>query len=137
LRLFELLPADEDDAKASLTKARLYETTGEPQKAAVLYEAVVRDNPQSLAALRGLGRIAETDGRLPAAVGYWQQIVTAARPGDAPWYEGRYEVARLTQAMGKPRESCTQLQELKPAMPGLGDADLRKKFDELYRLVCS
>jgi tetratricopeptide (TPR) repeat protein len=137
LRLYELVPAEDSNAKGTLTKARLYETTGEPQKAAALYETVLGENPQSLAALRGLGRIAEAEGRLPAALGYWQQIVAAARPGDAPWYEGRYEVARLTQATGKPRDACTQLQELKPAMPGLGDPELRKKLDALYREVCA
>ena len=58
------------------------------------------------------------------------------RAGDAPWYEANYEVARLTSAMGKKKEACEQLDQLKPAMPGLSDADLRKKFDDLYKQTC-
>ena len=86
--------------------------------------------------MRGLGRIAEAEKQLPDAIGYWQQLGKAVRAGDAPWYESSYEVARLTQAMGKKKESCDQLEQLKPAMPGLSDADLRKKLDELYKQVC-
>ena len=58
------------------------------------------------------------------------------RGGDVGWYEGQYEVARLTQAMGKTQESCGQLEQLKPAMPGVSDADLRKQLDALYQQVC-
>ena len=38
--------------------------------------------------------------------------------------------------MGKTKESCALLEEMKPAMPGLSDADLRQKLDNLYQQVC-
>ena len=137
LRLYEQLVSDsEGSGKAKLTLARLYENTGDLKKAAALYTETLQANANSAAALRGLGRIAEAEQRLPDAIGYWQQLGKAVRAGDAPWYESTYEVARLTQAMGKKKESCDQLKQLKPAMPGLSDADLRKKLDELYKQVC-
>jgi len=137
LRLYEQLVSDsEGSGKAKLTLARLYENSGELQKAAALYTENLRANPGSLAALRGLARIAEAEHRLPDALGYWQQLGKAVRAGDAPWYEASYEVARLTHATGKPKDACEQLQQLKPAMPGLSDADLRKKLDDLYQQVC-
>ena len=138
LRLYELLVSEsEGSGKSKLTLARLYENTGDLQKAAALYTEALQANTTSAAALRGLGRIAEAQKRLPDAINYWQQLGKAVRAGDAPWYESNYEVARLTEAMGKRKESCDQLEQLKPAMPGLSDADLRKKLDELYKQVCS
>ena len=137
LRLYEQLGSERDgNAKSKLTLARLYENTGESQKAAAIYAEELRANPGSPVALRGLGRIAEADKRLPEAVGYWQQLAKSVRAGDAPWYEAQYEIARLTQAMDKKEDACTQLQALKPAMPGLSDADLRAKLDALYQHAC-
>ncbi|HXQ23828.1 MAG TPA: tetratricopeptide repeat protein [Candidatus Acidoferrales bacterium] len=137
LRLYEQLVSDsEGSGKAKLTLARLYENTGELEKAAALYSEALQSNGNSSAALRGLGRIAESEKRFADAVGYWRQLGKTVRAGDAPWYESNYEVARLTQAMGKKKEACDQLEELKPAMPGLSDADLRKKLDELYKQAC-
>ena len=138
LRLYEQLVSDsEGSAKAKLTLARLYENTGDLKKAGALYSEALQANATSTAALRGLGRIAETEKRLGDALGYWQTLGKTVRAGDVPWYEANYEVARLTSAMGKKKESCEQLEQIKPAMPGLSDADLRKKLDELYKQVCS
>jgi len=137
LHLYELLATDSDgSAKSRLTLARLYENTDQLKKAADLYDEILRANNDSAAALRGLGRIAEAEKRLPDALGYWQRLAKVMRGGDAGWYESQYQVARLTAAMGKTRESCDQLQQLKPAMPGLSDADLRKQLGALYQQVC-
>ena len=137
LHLYEQLVSDsEGGGKAKLTLARLYENTGELPKAQGLYSEILQANANSPVALRGLARIAESEKHLPEAIGYWQQLGKAVRAGDAPWYESNYEVARLTLAMGKKQESCDQLGQLKPAMPGLSDADLRKKLDELYKQSC-
>jgi len=137
LQLYELLVSDsESSSKSKLTLARLYENTDQLKKAADLYGEILHANGDSTAALRGLGRIAEVEKRLPDALGYWQQLTKLMRGGDVGWYESQFEVARLTQAMGKKQESCEQLEQLKPAMPGLSDADLRKQLDTLYQQVC-
>jgi TolA-binding protein len=137
LHLYELLVSDsEGPSKVKLTLARLYENTGELDKSAALYSEILKTNAASPIALRGLGRIAEAEDRLADAISYWQQLAESVRPGDAPWYEGSYQVARLTNAMGKKKESCASLEQMKPAMPGLSDADLRQKLDNLYQQVC-
>jgi TolA-binding protein len=137
LHLYELLVSDsEGPSKAKLTLARLYENTGELDKSAALYAEILKTNASSPIALRGLGRIAEAQNRLADAANYWQQLAKTVRPGDAPWYEGSYQVARLTRAMGRKKESCALLEEMKPAMPGLSDADLRQKLDNLYQQTC-
>lgn len=137
LALYEQLTSDsEGSQKNKLTLARLYENTGEPQKAAALYAETLAAKGDSLVALRGLARINEADKQLPEALAYWERLNKATRPGDAPWYEAQYQLARLTNTLGKPQESCTMLQQLKPAMPGLSDAQLRSKLDELYKQAC-
>jgi tetratricopeptide (TPR) repeat protein len=137
LRLYEQLTTEsEGDAKTTLTLARLYENTGEATKAEQFYKDVLQADANSTAALRGLARLAEARGRPAEALGYWQRFSGAVRPGDAPWYEGKYQVARLTGATGKKKEACDQLEELKPAMPGLSDVELRKQLNELYRQTC-
>lgn len=121
---------------ARLTLARLYEQTGAAGKAAPIYEELLRDDPAMLAARRGLAGLAEQRGDLPAALDQWGRFSAATRPGDPPWYEGQYQVARLTLASGDRTRSCTLLTELQPAMPGLGDADLRAKLGEIYGQAC-
>ncbi|HVN85870.1 MAG TPA: tetratricopeptide repeat protein [Candidatus Binatia bacterium] len=136
-RLYELLLAEsEGNNKAKLTLARLYEGSDELEKADALYGEILSADGNSLAALRGRARIAEAQKNLPGALGYWQQFAKVVRPGDLPWYESSYEIARLTFATGKKDKCCDQLDQLKPAMPGLTDADLRTKLDELYKRAC-
>jgi TolA-binding protein len=137
LHLYELLLADSEGGnKTKLTLARLYEGADEPSKATSLYEEVLNGDGNSLSALRGLARIAEAQNNLNGALGYWRRFAKVVRPGDLPWYEGEYQTARLTFATGNKDQSCEQLNDLKPAMPGLSDADLRAKLDELYKKAC-
>jgi TolA-binding protein len=137
LRLYELVVGDSEGSnKTKLTLARLYEDTAQVDKSAALYSEVFKADPNSLTALRGLARTAEAQHRVPEALGYWQQMSKSVRPGDLPWYEGNYEVARLTAASGNNKQSCDLLEQMKPSMPGLSDADLRKKLDDLYQRAC-
>lgn len=136
LGLYELLADGSDgNARTALTLARLYETTGDLQKAASLYTDV-QQKGASPAALRGLARIAEAEKRPADAAERWRQFTALVRPGDAPWYEGQYQIARLTAVTGNAREACAQLDALKPAMPGLSDVDLRRQLGELYDRTC-
>jgi len=137
LRFYETLSEDASpSAKTQLTLARLYENTGRRDKARELYAKAIQDSGDSVSALRGLGRIAEAENKPDEAIGYWKKIVAGTRPGDFPWYESNYEVARLTQVQGRKDEACRQLEELKPAMPGLSEEDLRAKLDTLYKSTC-
>ena len=137
LRLYELIVTDsEGNNKTKLTLARLYDGAEDHDKARELYEDVLKTDANSLAALRGLARLAEASNNSAIALGYWQRFAKITRPGDLPWYEASYEVARLTLATGKKDKSCEQLNQLKPAIPGLTDADLRHKLDDLYKRAC-
>ncbi len=137
LRLYEALAAaDSNKPKFRLTLARLYENTGDLVRARALYEEVLTQDPNLLAALRALAGMAEAKGDLEAARQYWERYARAARPGDAPWYEGEYQLARLQNTAGDRGAACARLEKLKPAMPGLSDVQLRQQLDQLYRQAC-
>ena len=137
LHLYELLVSESEGTdKDKLTLARLYENTAEPGKAAALYSEILKRNVNSLTALRGLGRTAEAQHQIADALRYWQQLTAAVRPGDVPWYEGSYQIARLKHSAGETQQACELLEQLKPAMPGLSDADLREQLDALYEQAC-
>jgi len=128
--------ADEVGTRTKLTLARLHENTGDLDAAAALYGEALAGEKVSLAALRGLARIAEAQQRLDDALGYWRRLGEAARPGDLPWYESSYEQARVTELRGDKAAACEILEKLRPAMPGLGDQDLRAKLTEIYDRAC-
>ena len=68
--------------------------------------------------MRGLGGIAEAQHGLADATDHWQQLAKTVRPGDALWYEGRYQMARLTRALGKKKEAIRSVQDLlSPLVP--------------------
>ncbi len=123
-------------SSTQLTRARLRENSGDLDAAEALYREAAGVERSAPSALRGLARIAEKRGQIDAAIADWQRLMGLVRPGDLPWYESRYEVARLLDAKGDAATACTQLTELRPAMPGLQDDDLRQKLSQLYEKVC-
>lgn len=116
--------------------ARLYENTGDQERAEELYRAALERKPNSLPLLRSLARLVEARGRVEEAAAWWKRYGELARPGDAPWYEGQYQLARLEKVLHSPSAACKRLRDLKPAMPGLSDQELRGRLDRLYAEVC-
>jgi len=138
LRLYEigLGEGTEPSSKSKLTLARLYQQTGERAKARALYEEVLASGGDSPAALRGLAQLAEEESQFSRAIELWQRCAAQAHPGDPAWYEAQYEIARATAAVGDRKSACALLEGLRPAMPGVRDADLRAKFAGLYAQAC-
>jgi len=135
--LYERLVASEDaGARTKLTLARLRENAGALEEAVALYSEVLADSAVSTTALRGLARIAEAQNRYDDALGYWKRLGEAVKPGDLPWYESRYEQARVEDHRGDGAAACKILEALRPAMPGLLDDDLRSKLTTLYDRIC-
>jgi len=138
LQLYGLIDGGPGTANVTreLTVARLNESTGNLAVARSIYERILADNGSSLTSLRGLARIAEQSHDRDAALHYWTRYTEVARPGDGAWYRGRYEQARLELAAGDKKRSCEMLEDLRPAMPGLSDAELRARLDTLYTKAC-
>lgn len=123
------------DAKKKLTLARLYQETGEPAKAKQVFEEILAADPNSLVAMKSLARLAEST-KDPTTLQQWQRYAAAGKPGDPVWYDGQYEIARFTLASGDKKKSCETLTQVRAAIMGLGDADLRKKLNEIYGEAC-
>lgn len=119
-----------------LALARLYENTGDLERAEAIYRAALNAKPNSLPLLRALARLVESRGQRDEALQLWKRYTEAARPGDQPWYEGQYQLARLDREAGATQAACSRLRDLKPAMPGLSDHELRARLDALYKEVC-
>ncbi|GIW40697.1 MAG: hypothetical protein KatS3mg076_1274 [Candidatus Binatia bacterium] len=117
-------------------RAELYEENGQWQEAAQLYRRL-GDHPRlGRRALAGLGRVLERSGDFEGAETAWRALAERSSPGDAVWYEARYEVARLLVARNKADEACKFLRDLRPAWVGLGNPELRRKFEELRSSAC-
>jgi outer membrane protein assembly factor BamD (BamD/ComL family) len=136
--LFEIAAADGQTANRQqrISMAHLYEKAGEFDRAAAAYDEILAANPDSLDAIRGLARVAEARGDLVAAGRHWTSYTDKVHAGDAGWFRGQYEQARLTAAAGDAEGACTRLKAMRQAMPGLRDEDLRQQLTMLYEETC-
>lgn len=125
-----------EDAKRQLTKARLLEATGDWAAAASIYRELLAADGNSALALRGLAKAEEQQGLTAEALRHWVAYTERSRPGDPGWFQGNYQQARLLLAEGDRKRSCELLTKLRPAMPGLTDADLRSELSALYKGAC-
>ncbi len=135
LALYGLLGAS-GGGKQQLAMAHLQENSGDLAGAAQMFAAALAADPNNLVALRGLARIEEAQGKRAEAQARWATYTSRSRPGDPGWFQGEYQQARLELAGGKKAESCARLSKLRPAMPGLSDADLRRDLTTLYDQAC-
>jgi hypothetical protein len=114
----------------------LHESAADWNAAAASYREVLQAEPNSVVALRGLARAEEQSGKTADALAHWVTYTEKVRPGDASWYEGQYQQARLLLSGGDKQRSCDLLTKLRPSMPGLGDATLRGQLNDLYQQAC-
>jgi|GEM_PF-1516367 len=112
--------------------AQLREKAGDLDAAYEAYTEILASHPKSLAALRGLARVAEARGELAFASEYWVTYTDTVRPGDTGWFRGQYEQARLAQVVGDTEAACKRLTALRTAMPGLQDDEIRQSLKHLF-----
>lgn len=112
--------------------AQLQEKAGELDAAAAGYGAVLAESPTSLAALRGLARVAEAQGKPREALAHWATYTETVRGGDVGWFRGQYEQARLQLASGDRAAACQRLTALRTALAGLQDEELRAALKSLW-----
>ncbi len=134
LALYALTGVDGEPAR-QLKVAELKEATGDLSGAAAIYRGLVGD-PHVPLARAGLARVEESQGRLAEALAHWAAYTGSVRRGDARWIQGEYQQARLTLALGDPAGACDRLTKLRPMMPAVADADLRRQLGELHDRAC-
>jgi cytochrome c-type biogenesis protein CcmH/NrfG len=102
-RAFNLLKAVEtqqtDDVPALVQLAHLYDLRGDEDRAALLYERVLRADPGEIAAANNLGAILLKRGSVTKAIRLWSDVV-ARSPGS--------EAARMNLAMAQFRSGDLQ-----------------------------
>lgn len=135
LALYALV-GDGGDAKQQMETAQLKESTGDLAAAATIYAAMLAADPNAMLALRNLARVTEAQGKNAEALALWARYAKQSKPGDLGWFQGEYQQARLQFAVGDAKAACARLTELKPAMPALTDADLRRDLGALYEKAC-
>ena len=135
LALMALVGA-EGGAQQQMQTAQLQEATGDFKGAEATYAGMVAADPNSLLALRGLGRVAEARGDIAGAKSHWADYTKKSRAGDQGWFLGEYQQARLEVASGDKKGACKRLEDLRASMPALTDADLRKDLSTLYEQAC-
>jgi hypothetical protein len=95
-RAFDLLKSAEaqkkDDVPALVQLAHLYDLRADEDRAAVLYERVLRADPSQIAAANNLGAILQKRGRVADAIRLWSDVL-ARSPGS--------EAARMNLAMAQ------------------------------------
>jgi hypothetical protein len=136
LALYGLAGDSGGGVKQQLAMAALRESTNDWAGAARIYHQVLAADPNSLLAVRGLARAAEAQGQTAEALKQWAAYGAKTRPGDLPWYQSEYQQARLQLAAGDKQAACARLTKLRPAMPGLTDADLKRQLNEVYGKAC-
>ncbi len=123
---------EEASLRQRVSIAQLQEKAGQLDAAAATYASVVAQNPNTLAALRGLARIAEAKDDPGKALEYWVTYTDKVRPGDTGWFRGQYEQSRLALAKGDKAATCERLGALRAAMPGLKDEEIREALKKLF-----
>lgn len=131
----EAFAEDESVPKFKYDLAQLYLDVKDYDKAKPLYQEL-QQGAYSLAALAGLGQIAEVEGKQHEAVGYWEQMLKETQVGDPLWFRGTFEVARLNAAIGNADLACRTVNSTRPMLNRLGDQGLKKKIQTLATQSC-
>jgi tetratricopeptide (TPR) repeat protein len=140
-KLFEFASKDptyKQDAEAvRLRIAEIYLDEGSLDKAALLYQEVLTENPHSADAVYNLGAIYEKAGDWEKALSYWRQFSEGVKTGSPLWYDARFRTAKALIALGKKDKACTLIKMTRVLHPEFGDAALAKKYDDLSLETCS
>ena len=114
----------------------LHAKNGRDPEAAQAYTEVLRINPRSEEALKGLARIATKTGEHEKATRYWQALAGLMDPRDPEWLDTRYAAARSALAGGQLRAGCRFVQETHEKSPYPLVGAEKERFGDLERRLC-
>jgi tetratricopeptide (TPR) repeat protein len=116
--------------------AQAYLALGQRQKAAAVFEQVVKADPASPDANAGLARIAQSKKDYKDAVDRWASVESTAAESDNLWYDARYNIAWLYAQQGNVQGACAKLAQTRTEHPSLGTPEMKAKWDALQRKLC-
>jgi len=125
--------SDTKDAKSELafnqSKASALVMLGRRKEALAIFKQLITAQPRNLSAQLSLARISPPDD----AIKLWRLIASRTASHSSPWYEAKYNVAKLLQASGKNAEAAKMLKYIKAVAPGWEKSVLKGDFEALLR----
>jgi tetratricopeptide (TPR) repeat protein len=119
-RVEELIAANPNDITPYFIKAELEQSLGNLRQASDAYQAILRRDPNNVAALSGLGGIRFQQKRFKEATALYRRVLTLL-PND---WETRRILAELTAAQDYPMTALRQFQALEKERSSQGNPDL-------------
>jgi cytochrome c-type biogenesis protein CcmH/NrfG len=113
-----------------------YLATGNVDRAAAIFNQVVKADPGSPDANAGLARIAQTRKDYKDALDLWSRVESVAAESDPLFYESKYSMAIIFAEQGKVTSACNKLVATRSEHPNLGSADMKAQWDSLQRKIC-
>jgi tetratricopeptide (TPR) repeat protein len=115
---------------------QLYAQSGDRVAAVRHYSEVLRIDPRSEEALRGLARLATEMGEHEKAARYWEVLSRVIDPREREWLEARYEAARSALAAGEKETGCRFVRETGRESPYPLVGPDRQRFGDLEKQLC-
>ncbi len=115
---------------------KAYIAMDDVDKAATIFNQVVKADPGSPDANAGLARIAQAKKDYKDAVELWTTVESVAAESDDLWYEAKYNIAVIYAAQGNIKGACDKLAVTRSEHPSLGTPEMKTQWDTLQRKIC-
>ncbi len=126
--------SDSKDAKSkqmfNQSKASALVMLGRRKEALAIFQQLIAEEPKNLSAQLSLARISAAGD----AIKLWRSIASRTASHSSPWFEAKYNVAKLLQASGENAEAAKMLKYIKAVAPGWENSALKADFEALLRI---
>ncbi len=113
-----------------------YLAMGQPERAAAVFDQVVKADPASPDANAGLARLAQMDKHYKDALELWGRVESVSAESDPLFYESKYHMAEIFADEGNATSACNKLTQTQREHPNLGSAEMKSRWGELERRIC-
>lgn len=123
-----------------LSLAEAYVAAGNVYDAALIYEALLKAQPDDRRLLRTVAELlSQHEGQEATrkSLELWRRIERMEKRGTPLWLESRWQMAELTARLGQHEEAGRLITFTRLVAPEMGGEELRKKFEELERRLAN
>jgi tetratricopeptide (TPR) repeat protein len=115
----------------SMQKVRALRTLQQYAPAAALLTELSKQFPNNVDVQFQLAETLKLSGQFEPALAQWRRIALRTRPHSDGWYQAKYNVAWLLEAIGNRAEALQLLQYIQTVSPGWEKSNLRDEFEQL------
>jgi hypothetical protein len=113
-----------------------YLALNQADRAAAVFNQVVRADQGSPDANAGLAQIAQTRKDYKNALELWTRVESTAAESDPLFYEAKYQMAAILAQEGNTASACNQLTATRGEHPNLGSPEMKSRWGDLERKTC-